>query len=143
MFEKVLLPTDGSETALRAAAYLVNLLQERPGMKVTLLNVYTIPPAFNTYDSPIPPVGLVDSIKQMAQRALDRTEAVFKEAGFSVETMAMEGDPGRDIPQFARNKGYDHIVMGSKGTGSISGLVFGSVANKVLHVATCPVIIIK
>lgn len=143
MFDKVLLPTDGSETALKAAAYLVDLMRERPGMKVTLLNVYTIPSAFNTYDSGMAPLGLVDSIKQMAQRALERTEAVFKEAGFAVESLVMEGDAGRDIPQFARNQGFDHIVMGSRGTGSLSGVVFGSVANKVLHLATCPVIIIK
>jgi len=143
MFNKVLLPTDGSETALKAAAYVVNLMRERPGMKVTLLNVYTIPPALTTYDSGMAPLGLVDSVKDMAYRALERTQAVFKDAGFEVETVVMEGDAGRDIPQFASKEGFDHIVMGSKGTGSLSGVVFGSVANKVLHLATCPVIIIK
>lgn len=142
MLKKILLPSDGSEYALRAAAYVADLLRERPGMQVTILNVYRVLPEFSAYDFSMP-TGLVDSLKQMSLRALDKTEGVFRDAGLMVEAVSREGDPGREIPQFARDGGYDHIVMGSRGAGSVSRFIFGSVAQKVLQLATCPVVVIK
>jgi len=142
MFKKVLLPTDGSENALKAAQYVVNLMKTHPGVTVTVLNVYQVLPEFRTYDSPFGP-GLIETVKQMSQRALDRTVAIFEETGLKVEVVSLEGDPGRDIVNFAQSGSYDHIVIGSRGTGTLSGLIFGSVAQKVLYLATCPVIVIK
>jgi nucleotide-binding universal stress UspA family protein len=143
MFNKMLLPTDGSENALKAARYMVKLVKAHPGVQVTLLHVYRVLAEFRTYDSPSPfGPGILETLKQMAQQALDKTVAVFEEAGLKVEAVSLEGDPGKDIAKFAAEGGYDHIVIGSRGAG-LSALIFGSVAQSVLYFAQCPVIIIK
>jgi nucleotide-binding universal stress UspA family protein len=43
----------------------------------------------------------------------------------------------------AREKSIDHIVMGARGLGSIQGLLLGSVATKVIHLAEVPITLIK
>jgi nucleotide-binding universal stress UspA family protein len=141
MYKKVLLPTDGSDNALKAAQYTVHLIETHPGVEVTLINVYKILPEFRTYESPFTP-GIVESVKEMSQRALTKTLAVFEQAGLKVEAVSLEGDPGTEIVAFANKGGYDHIIIGSRGMG-LSGLIFGSVAQKVLHFASCPVTTIK
>ncbi len=143
MLKKILLPTDGSDYSLRAAEYVAGIMKERPAVQVTLLNVYQVLPEFATYDSPVGPTGAVASLKEMSRRALERTKKAFDDAGLTVRMVSKQGDPGKEIVTFARKGGYDHIVIGSRGTGTLKGLVFGSVVNKVLHLSTIPVIIIK
>ncbi|MEW6725878.1 MAG: universal stress protein [Bacillota bacterium] len=143
MLKKILLPTDGSDHSLRAAEYVAGIMKERPALQVTLLNVYQVLPEFATYDSPVGPTGAVASLKEMSRRALERTKKVFDDAGLTVRMVSKQGDPGREIVAFARKGDYDHIVIGSRGTGTLKGLVFGSVVNKVLHLSAIPVIIIK
>ncbi|HIE12281.1 MAG TPA: universal stress protein [Desulfotomaculum sp.] len=68
---------------------------------------------------------------------------MFEQAGFKVNTVSIEGEPGRKIADFAHEGGYDQIVIGSRGTGALTGLASGSVTQKVLYFANCPVTVIK
>ena len=53
------------------------------------------------------------------------------------------GDAAATIARVAREAGCDFIAMGTRGTGALSGLVMGSVATKVLHLADAPVMLVK
>ena len=53
------------------------------------------------------------------------------------------GDPASTIAKFAAKLKCDLIVMGTRGTGTVRGLVFGSVATKVVHLADTPVTLVK
>jgi len=144
VFHKVLLPTDGSDNSLRAAEYVVNLLRFKPDIQVTLINVYHVPPELKAFDHehPFAP-GLVSSVKEMSKRYLAKTAAVFEQAGFSVTSESLEGEPAQVIVDYAAKGGFDHIVMGSRGAGQWSGLIFGSVTQKVIPLAPCPLVLIR
>ena len=45
--------------------------------------------------------------------------------------------------QYAKEQGVDQIVMGRQGQGGLQALLLGSVVNKVLHLASCPVVLVK
>ena len=53
------------------------------------------------------------------------------------------GDPARAIVKLVRKLNCDLIVMGTRGMGAVAGLVLGSVANKVVHLARTPVTLVK
>ena len=53
------------------------------------------------------------------------------------------GEPAEIIAQYAREKECDQIIMGTRGLGSVGGLLLGSVAMKVLHLASVPVLLVK
>ncbi|MFZ5898421.1 MAG: universal stress protein [Bacillota bacterium] len=141
MFRKILFPTDGSNGALNTARYLVKLQREIPDLRITMLNVYQILPDISgeTFMAP----GLEESVKMMSERALETTLRVFEEAGVDVTPVSREGEPVKEILAMAEEGHYDHIVMGSKGSGTFRGMVFGSVAQRVLQLADIPVVIVK
>lgn len=60
-----------------------------------------------------------------------------------VKTVAAEGDPASRILETAQSEGADMIVMGSRGLGSLKGLMVGSVSNKVSHLAECTCVCVK
>jgi nucleotide-binding universal stress UspA family protein len=53
------------------------------------------------------------------------------------------GEPAATIDQIGREESIDHIVMGTRGLGSIRGLLVGSVATRVLHLVEVPVTLVK
>lgn len=96
------------------------------------------------------PEGVVirttDTIAQLLSQtsnnlAAARTAAT--EAGArNVETVVVEGNPAAEIVRIAAERKIDLIVMGSHGRGGISRAILGSVADKVMRTAHCPVMII-
>ena len=74
---------------------------------------------------------------------LSRTRAKSEAATVGFETLSRAGQPAEAIAQVARDKSIEHIVMGTRGLGRIQGLVMGSVAMKVIHLAQVPITLIK
>jgi nucleotide-binding universal stress UspA family protein len=64
-------------------------------------------------------------------------------AGAVFKTVVRSGQPAETIAQVAREEDIQHIVMGTRGLGSIQGLLMGSVATKVIHLADVPITLIK
>ncbi|MBO8128999.1 MAG: universal stress protein [Peptococcaceae bacterium] len=141
MFNKILLPTDGSEYSMRAARFVLELLRENPNRHVTVLKVYRILPEFAVIDTP--ETDIVDTIAKGAHIIAENTAQIFRDAGFEVETDYCTGDPGREICRYAKKYNFDHIVIGHRGAGSLSEIVFGSVARRVVKMAPCSVTVVK
>jgi len=59
------------------------------------------------------------------------------------KTLVRTGKAAEAIAQVAREEDIKHIVMGTRGLGSIQGLLLGSVATKVIHLAEVPITLIK
>ena len=53
------------------------------------------------------------------------------------------GDAAETIVSYAKDKGCHQIVMGTRGLGSVSNMIMGSVATKVIHLADIPVLLVK
>jgi nucleotide-binding universal stress UspA family protein len=153
----VLIPLDQSELAERALEYAVALVQ--PQGCLTLLTV--IEKSLPVMKTPRPEAeGLQDGIAMMAstimtmqtaegdlgwQNAnhyLERTAARLESLGLKVNTQVAEGHPAERILQAARKLNVDAIAMSTHGRTGLSRLVMGSVAQKVIAEADCPVFII-
>jgi len=59
------------------------------------------------------------------------------------EAIIKRGQPARSIVEFAKDRGIDVIVMGSRGTGDMEGLLLGSVSHKVTSLAPCTCVTVK
>jgi len=68
---------------------------------------------------------------------------MFTDAELDVEDVILGGDPATIIIDYINEHGLDRVIMGSRGQGSIKGLILGSVAYKVLGKVKVPVTIIK
>jgi nucleotide-binding universal stress UspA family protein len=138
MFKNILVPVDGSHCAYQAVSVAANLARAL-GADLCVITVFDPVPAY---------VG--EAAYQMATKA-QREEAkkllqeALKVAGElpgRLESEVQEGRPADVILQIAKTHGIDLIVMGSRGLGTLSGILLGSQSLKVLHHAECPVLVI-
>lgn len=147
--KKVLVPCDGSESALRAVRHavieaesavkppeveLVHVLEPQAGAKLaderSLSTVFGRGPVA----SPLPPAA-----KQALQPAID----MLDRAGIRYGLHCPYGDPAPEIVAHARHAGCDAVIMGTRGRGQLANLVLGSVASRVVHLADIPVTLVK
>jgi nucleotide-binding universal stress UspA family protein len=140
-WRKICCPVDFSETSRRAAASALELAWAFGG-KVTLVHVAEpiIAPAFEGGASTAPSLEgieprLRDEIRSWA-RALPGGEAVDV-------VVLMMGSPAEEIARFARDGDYDAVVMGTHGRTGLKHLVLGSVAERVVRHASCPVVVVR
>lgn len=147
MFTKILLPSDGSPNALRAAEKARDLLKLNPSAKLTVAFVHHVIKEYHYYrwGEVEHPLGheLLDRVRTAEEGVLGATRRPFDEAGLAVETRVLTGNAADEIVQLAQAEGYDLIVLGSRGLSELAGLLVGSVSERVLHLAHCPVLIVK
>ncbi|MBI2882055.1 MAG: universal stress protein [Candidatus Tectomicrobia bacterium] len=142
-FRRILAPTDFSpysEEGLRYAAFLARKF----GAEVVVYHVLT-PKEMEARESLPPPSSYVDEIYRDAEKeAVDQFhKALGEENGLRVRGAASSGVPFVEIIRKAREEGCDLIVMATHGRTGLSHILMGSVAEKVVRMADCPVITIR
>ncbi len=144
MFNKILIPTDGSDVSL------VGALRALPLAKLTAASVVVVYVqevyAFAGIGQSNTAGRQQDTSAARAQAtaAVERINEAAKAAGVAVENLIAEDDqPARGIVNAAQSCGADLIVMSSHGRTGVVKLVLGSVATKVLALSPVPVLIIK
>jgi nucleotide-binding universal stress UspA family protein len=144
MFEKILMPTDGSDLSLAAGERAVELARMA---SAPLLVVYVQEPYPYGGIGAASSVGLNEHLAQgqrLAAAAFDRVRLLAESKGVPVETAVLEGnEPSEQIVEAARSRGADQIVMASRGRTGAARLFLGSVASKVLELSPVPVLIVK
>ncbi len=157
----VLLATDGSEPSLEAARLVRDLLNPAALAHVTILAVVpsleTLPfyGGYGMYGmyggygmdggsvlSQETQDAVTAAAERTAQEALRRTVAELKTTA-PVETVVRHGSPADEIVRCATESGVGLIVMGSRGWGELHAVLLGSVSERVLHTALCPVLIAR
>jgi nucleotide-binding universal stress UspA family protein len=140
----ILVPCDFSEHAERAYTWALGLA-EQCGAKVILLHAAQM---FTTLGYP-ESVYLLDLKKMEDEILADANkrlhEFAAKKGGstVSVETRAVTGDPFWEICQGVEKEHADLIVMGSHGRTGLAHIVLGSVAERVVRHASCPVLVTR
>jgi len=81
--------------------------------------------------------------ERSADEALARARALIERGKLTARTFSQIGEPATTIVEFAKKHRCAAIVMGSRGQGPITGMVLGSVAAKVIYLASCPVTVVK
>ncbi|MBM4269588.1 MAG: universal stress protein [Deltaproteobacteria bacterium] len=138
---RILVPTDYShdaERALREAAGILGPVSEHA--KVILLHVYRAHPEVVYPWTPPPIVHRSNEMALDARQRLEEVAAPIRQLGFEVELVAQEGHPADVIDEEAKRVDADLIAMGTHGHSGLRRLLFGSVAERVLPAAPCPVL---
>ena len=140
---KLLVAVDGSDPARRAIDAAAKLARETGGAQVLLLNVRDSP----LYYGELPPFD-AESIQRgqaAAQQVwLDEALAHAQRCGLeTVSTLMAEGLAAQEIARLALEQHVDQIVMGTRGRNLLGGLLLGSVAQRVVHLAAMPVLLVK
>ena len=150
MLEKVLLCTDGSDAAYSAINFAARLFK---GMdcRVTLFMVVeqeALYPPIATDGMLYPEVvmppmeNLGEVLEQRARSILEGSERPLREAGIQVEKKVMVGNPASDIIAEAEGDHYDMVIMGRHGHGFFKNFLIGSVSDRVVRHASCPVLVV-
>ncbi len=136
---KVLVPTDGSEQAMKAVSRALELA-EKQGAQVTIMSVaYYI----KDYFDDMPPY-VQDKLEAEAVNILKKAKAVFDAKGIKVEMVLQAGlVPANNIIRFAEDGKFDRIIIGSSGIHGLERVLMGSTAAKVVAHAPCEVTIVR
>jgi nucleotide-binding universal stress UspA family protein len=145
MNKKILVPIDGSEQAFKAIDVAAKLAHD-DNVEIVLLNVVgrePLPEAVRRFAEVEhiegPPEWQYEQM--VAAGVLKAGQKRARNKGIkSVDTRVRHGDPTKAIVEAASFDYIDMIVMGNRGLGSVKGLAFGSVSQKVSHLAPCSVI---
>jgi YjbE family integral membrane protein len=141
--QRVLLAVDGSEGAERAVRRLIALRDalRDPALEVHLVNVQR--PVSGDVAAFIPGKTLEEYHAERSEQALAPARALLDSAGVPHKDHAHVGHPGRVIAQVAESEGCDLIVMGTRGLGSHTAALIGSVAQSTVEHAGVPVLLVK
>ena len=147
MFEKVLLTTDGSRFAEDAAQVAIGLAKQCDA-EVRVLTVVEHPPYYGTpeasalYDAELYR-SLSAELEKLGQEAVDRLAKIVQDAGLETTSTVRRGSPADEIVAEAKDWEAGIIVVSTHGRTGLSRLVLGSVANRVVNHAPCPVLLFR
>ena len=138
MFKSIVWANDGSEAAQRALP-LIEELAQTGGATVTLVHVVERIEGAGA-------VGLPRRADEsQVQADLRGLVSQLEQKGVTA-SLEIRGDvgarPAHEVVDIARRTGADLIVAGSRGHTAIGGLLVGSVTNRLLHIAPCPVLVV-
>ena len=133
--KKLLIPMDGSASALKALKWAA---RDSPA---TLLVLNVQLPIRNSRF--VSKAMIAEHQQRNADKALDPARALVKRLKIEARMFTAIGDPAATIVAFASKQRCTGIVMGNRGHNPAAGWLLGSVATRVIHLAKCPVTIVK
>ncbi len=145
MIETILVPLDGSTLAEQALA-VAGQLARRTKARVVLVRVPNMEPAFATAESAyglIYPEQALGRASADARDYLKSVQALQKARGLDVGTVTVDGDAAGGVVDVASQIKAGIIAMSSHGYSGLTRWLLGSVAEKVLRAATCPVLVVR
>jgi nucleotide-binding universal stress UspA family protein len=140
---RVLLAVDGSESSERAVRYLIGLRGSlrQPEQELHLVNVQR--PVSGDVSRFVPGENLKDYHAERAEKALAFARAQLGQAGIPFKEHQRVGDPPVAIAEVAQEEGCDLIVMGTRGLGTHTAGLIGSVAQGTVAAAPVPVLLVR
>jgi len=148
MLNKILIPLDGSQLAERALVPGLELAQRAEASLLILRSLvaqqFLVPDAYilGGY-STIWPEQSLEAARKDATRYLKSIQERVTSTGGLVQVEIQEGEAAEIIVQKARSAAADLIVMSSHGYSGLARWMLGSVAERVLHAAACPVLVVR
>jgi nucleotide-binding universal stress UspA family protein len=143
-FGNIVLASDGSPSAQRAAKVAVEMA-EKFATSLTVLNVYENLPVISVPDSGenlFSDADMEAHASKWMQYVAQPIRAFAKEAGVNCSFIQEGGLPDESIIRFADTHDVDLIILGSRGLGGYARMLMGSVSNRVVHHANCPVLVV-
>ncbi len=145
MFNRIVVGTDGSETAGEAVRQAVDLAKIA-GAQLSIVSAYApVPKRRLQSEQEGAPADVQYEIgpREDVNLVLDGAAASAKKEGLDVQTHPVEGDPAEAVLNVAEETEADLIVVGNKGMTGARRFLLGSVPNNVSHHAPCSVLIVR
>ncbi len=142
--QRILLASDGSTGAAKALQQVLSLrsnLRDPQDVELHLVNVQR--PVSGDVSSFVAAASLDDYHRERSDKALQPAREALRAAGLTFREHLHVGDPGPTISKLAATEGCDLIVMGSRGLGSHTAALLGSVASSTLANAAVPVLVVQ
>ncbi len=139
MYKRILVPTDGSEFAKKAQLHAL-FLAKVSGAEIIALSV-----SENLF---VNGISITEEVEQLNQLLKDRCKEDLKEFedmnkdGVKISSLIKEGSPANAILEVAIEEDIDLIVIGSSGKSGFDRFILGSVSDKVVNAAKCPVLVV-
>jgi nucleotide-binding universal stress UspA family protein len=145
LFDRIVVGTDGSETAGEAVSQAIELAKLANG-KLEIVSAYEpVSRARLREEAEEVPGDVAYAVgpKEDVNQILESAAGAAKQAGVEVETHAREGDPADAILDVAEQTKASVIVVGNKGMTGARRFLLGSVPNNISHHAPCDVLIVR
>lgn len=144
MYQRILVPTDGSEITAKAVATAVNLAKLSGASLVTLCVKEPFPYSAISEMQPVPPQEFYDAQERIAASRVKAVMDAAAAAGVACEGSTVEAlHPWEAILDLAKDKGCDLVVMASHGRRGMAALLIGSETSRVLTHSPLPVLVVK
>ena len=148
MISKILIATDGSEGALKASRYAVDLAKQLSASIIVLSvidrsfpSLYTVPTEATAMNITEP---MEDFLRETAKKDVDRVKKLCEKKGVSCRGVISTGHPAEEIIKEAERSRSNLIILGSHGKSALAAVFLGSVAYGVIHKDTrVPVMIVR
>ncbi len=139
--KKILIPTDGSDYSIRAAEYGIKIAKM---LGAQVMVVYVIDNVVLNQIAKVSEQEAVErELKEDGQRYINYVLSLAQQAGVKAGSLLAKGRPFEQIVHLAKGLGMDLIVMGTYGRRGADRILIGSVAERVIEYASCPVLVVK
>jgi nucleotide-binding universal stress UspA family protein len=137
MYDSILVPTDGSDGAITAAAHAIELAQVHDA---TIHVLYVVDVRMSPISSGMDREEVMELLDENSEDPTAAVVAQATEAGVDSESDVQVGVPYEAICEYADVEGMDVIVMGTHGRTGIDHALFGSTTERVVRTAGVPVV---
>jgi nucleotide-binding universal stress UspA family protein len=142
-FRHILAPTDFSEYSKQAVASALELAKKFRA-KLSVLHVVELPPyPIEGYVPPSLTTSFMEDLEREASQELAQVVPEAESAGVEVARLVTVGSPYRKIIDMVETEQVDLIVMATAGRTGFNRLIMGSIAERVVRTAACPVLTIR
>lgn len=141
MYDRILVPTDGSDGMWPVIQHAVDLARTH---EAEIHGIYVVNTAsYASFSMETAWEGIGEMLRSEGQAALEEIETRAEAGNVPVETTLIDGSPSSEVIRYAEKTACDLIVMGTHGRGGIDRLLLGSVAERVVRSSKVPVLTIR
>lgn len=138
MYERILVPTDGSEGAETAVKHAIEIANR---FDAEILTVYAVDP------SAVPPdvagTGMIESLEREGERAVESIIEQVETAGVAARGEVVDGPPSSAILGYIEDNDVDLVVMGTHGRTGLDRVLLGSVTERLVRTSTVPILTVR
>ena len=147
MFNRLLVPVDGSESSDRALDKAIKLgkqFRSEIFVLTVIHDAYILRATSTTaHYGVVSHQSANQEAINISKKILDEAEKKFVDYDFPFHTHSVIGDAAQEILSYTRNKEIELIVMGNRGMGAFSRTILGSVSNKIVNSSPVSVLVVK
>jgi nucleotide-binding universal stress UspA family protein len=143
--KRILVATDGSETADRAVDYAANLAKQNAAslLIVNVIGGYGLPESLFSRFTNAQQAWLQELLESISAQILTKARDRARNLGVaSIELDSRPGDVAQTIAGIAEEKNADLVVVGKRGNGRVLGLLLGSISHKLVNLCPRPVTVV-